>query len=110
MPGGIARICNDAAGAKTRFDVVNSVQHHTSVAGPPVDNDAWRRGFLRHFGFDPRPDKRLASDVERVFSARNSRSDRGHHRPALLSFSAKQQAEKTKAEDSAVPSAARLRR
>jgi hypothetical protein len=32
MPGGIARICNDAAAAKTRLYVVNGVQHHASLA------------------------------------------------------------------------------
>ena len=31
MPSGIARICNDARAAKTRFYVLHSVKHYTRV-------------------------------------------------------------------------------
>ena len=40
MPGGIARICNDARRAKTRFDVPHSVEHCTSCEARGVEHRA----------------------------------------------------------------------
>ena len=38
MPGGMARICNDATAAKTRFYVANSVEHCARPPPAPVIN------------------------------------------------------------------------